>query len=519
MEIYSYKYFIDDYKLLESLKEMRFVLSPRLLDVLNKINHEISIELIKLHNDNSSLERKTYIDICEDKDDTVTFIQANKASDLLKISDEEQYKTVDKSLLANIDISEPVYKQNRSEIALGRLINSIFGIGHFPNKINHETGIRINTVEEFVNLYKANVNQEEKFALMDIVSGDKISYWYNNRHYYSDEDGSLGSSCMSTVSASFFDIYTENSNVSMVILYSDERKRKIKGRAILWKDLLIPEHRTYMDRVYTNNSSDETLFKEYAKKKGWLYKSHQGWGSDSNIVDPVSGNDTKLVLVGQLTNTDHSEYPYMDTMVYYNPNNGKISNKKNGMSYILQDTDGGRMTVDGYYYDDDDDDENMVHSNYENADIYESDAKWCEFGQDWVLTEHAIKVWNTGDKYAVPGNPDVVRSYIPGYVDKYWEKSRCIWSDYVNSWVFNGAKVYVWMNLERSETVIDYKKRSGVTFAQIGNECWHISLVNKVGDHWELIGEPSGTPRERSIGEAIVTNMKDWTKLHERKKI
>ncbi len=517
MGIYSYKYFIDDYKLLESLKEMKFVLSPRLIDVLHKIDSVISVELIKLHNDNSSLERKTFIDICDEDDSSVTFIQANKAADLLGITDEEQYKTIDKSLLTNIDTKEPVYKQQRGKISLGSLVNSIFGVNHFPNKVNPETGIKINVIEEFVNLYKANVNQEEKFALMDIVSGDKIAYWYNRNHYYDEEEGSLGGSCMSAVPISYFDIYTENDNVSMVILYSNERKRKIKARAILWKDLLLPEHRTYMDRVYTNNSSDEALFKEYAKSKGWLYKSHQGWGSDSNIVDPISGGDIKLILVAQLSKVDHSEYPYMDTMVYYNPDNGKISNRKNGMKYVLQDTDGGRMTVYSYYDDDDDDDDgNMVHSNYENADIYESDAKWCEFGQDWVLTEHAIKVWNTGDKYAVPGNPDVVRCYIPGFVDKYWEKSRCTWSDYVNSWVFNGAKVDVWMDLERNNSVIDYKKRSGVTFAQIGDEFWNIDLVKKVGDHWELIGEPSGTPRGKSVSEAIVTNIKNWTKLHKK---
>ena len=75
----------------------------------------------------------------------------------------------------------------------------------------------------------------------------------------------------------------------------------------------------------------KNYFKEYCKKQGWLYKHHQGYGADANIVDTVNNSNTRKTLVAQLEPVDHSYYPYMDTMVYYNPDNGKISNKQNGM--------------------------------------------------------------------------------------------------------------------------------------------------------------------------------------------
>ncbi len=486
----SYDQFLSE-RLLEGLREMKFVLSPRFIQALSRINHEISDKLMELHNDLDSSKKQTFVDICEDKDDSITFIQANKASELLGVEDEEKYSRYDKRLLNRLPLSNEVYKQFRTEVKLGRFINTVFGATTFPAAARAVTSGKPNDVESFVNLYKATFGQDEKFALMKVVKGNDIAYWYNREHYKSDEDGSLGGSCMSDVESEYFDIYCYNSNVAMLILFKNENKRKIKGRAIVWEGLIEPAGRTYMDRIYTNNSGDEQVFKEYAKKEGWLYKSHQGYGSDSYIVDPVDDRSTQMTLMAQLTSVDHDQYPYMDTMAYYNPNNGKISNRDARMTYVLTDTGGDHGTTDYY-------DENEVWSNYENEDIYESQAKWCEFGQDWVLTEHAIKVWNSGDKYAVPGNPQVVRSYIPDYVDKHFEKARCTWSDYCNTWIFNGSLVHVWMDVNREDSVIDYKKRSGVTYAEVEGENWNIDLCEKVGDTWKLQGEvksPVNKPR------------------------
>jgi hypothetical protein len=444
------------------------------------------------------------VDICVDKDDKLSFIQANKASELLNIETEEKYSKIDKTLLNDLDISNPIYKQFRTEVAVGRFINSVFGATRFPAAARAVTHGKPTDVESFVNMYKATYGQDEKFALMEVVTGDKIPYFYNRARYADDENGSLAGSCMSDVDEDYFDIYADNANVGMLVLYATNSKRKIKARAIVWKNLLEPEGRTYLDRVYTNDSSDEQLFKEYAKKQGWLHKSHQGYGADSNIVDTIIDSNTRLTLIAQLEATDHSYYPYMDTMVYYNPDNGKISNKEHGMKYSLMDTNGGYDNLDY------NEDQAEVWSNYHNRHLYESEAKWCEFGQDWVENEVAIRVWNTEPtKYAVPGNPDIVRSYIPNLIDKHFEKSRCTWSDYLNTWIFNGALINVWTNLEKTNSVVEYKKRSGITFAEVDGEFYKMDLVEKVGDTYRLKGEAAESVKRP------VNPPRGWTRMAE----
>lgn len=479
--ISNYKSFLDDHLILESLREMKFVLSRRLREQLAKINHVISDELLKLHNDLDSLEKQTFVDICEDKDDKLSFIQANKASDLLALDTEEKYDKLDKSLLDDLSLSSPVYKQFRTEVGVGRFVNLLFGASRFPAASRAGSIGKLTDVESFVNMYKATFGQEDKFKLLEVVSGDMIPHWYHYSRYH-NEEGSMGSSCMNNVDPDYFDIYADSSNVGMLVFYSSESKRRIRARAIVWKNLIEPADRTYMDRIYTNNSSDEQLFKEYAKKQGWLYKSHQGYGADSNIIDSVDDSNTRMTLIGQVEATDYNEYPYMDTMVYFNPDNGQISNKESHMKYVLQDTGGGHDTT--RYHD-----EEEVWSEYHNRDIYKSEAKWCDFGQDWVLDGQAIKVWNTDNKFAVPGNPDVVKSFIPNMIDKHFEKSRCTWSDFLNTWIFNGALINVWTDLGKTNSVVEYKKRSGITFAEVDGEFWKMDLVEKVGSEYKLKGE------------------------------
>ena len=469
MSLLSYNNFINEKFLFENLREMKFVLSKRMIDLLNSIDHPISHELLKLHSDLDFDAKQTFIDVHKKKDDVVTFIQANKAADLLKLQDKETYDKFDKSILLDLNITHDVYKKHRGETRIGRFINNIFGAAKFAAEL-----------ENFVRMFKAKHGQEEKFKLMEVVQGDDISYYYNCERYY-NRSGSLGSSCMADVSASYFLIYEYNSNVGMLVLYSDESKEAIKGRAIVWMNLVEPQGRTFMDRIYTNNSADEQLFIEYAIQHNWLYKSQQSIGENIQVIDPNDNSKRSMKILAQLNEGDDFDYyPYMDTMVYFNPETGKISNRKMGMTLFLQSTYGNAEDLYGY-------DDSTVFSNYHNEDIYESEAKWCEFGEDWVIESEAIKVFNSGGQYAVPGHPDIVHSYIPNIVNKHFEKSKCKWSDYLGTWIFYSSIRYVWMDKEKTESVIDYKKREDIKFAKIGDDYFHIDLVEKDGDEWKFI--------------------------------
>ncbi|MFW6243492.1 MAG: hypothetical protein ACOC2W_04965, partial [bacterium] len=252
MSLLNYSNFLNDKYLYENLREMKFVLSKKMIDLLNSIEHPISHELLKLHTDLKFDAKQTFIDIHDKKDDVVTFIQANKAAEILNLKDKEIYDKFDKSILLDLNINHDVYKKHRSETRVGRFINNIFGPSKFASEL-----------ENFVRMFKAKHGQEEKFELMEVLQGDDIPYYYYCDRYY-NRSGSLGSSCMADVDSNYFDIYANNNNVGVVVLYGDENKNTIKGRAIVWMNLVEPQGRTFMDRVYTNNSADEQLFIEYA---------------------------------------------------------------------------------------------------------------------------------------------------------------------------------------------------------------------------------------------------------------
>ena len=486
MSVFNYNKYINEQLILENLRDMRFILSKKFIRSLSRIDHEIADKLLELHNNIESNTRQTFIDIHKDKDDVVTLIQANKASEILGIEDQEAYDQMDKSIFDKIDGRHRVYKNNRVEMKLGRFINTIFGAGTFPNSSRTPEGEKPKDVESFVRIYRSLHNQSDKFKLFDIVKGNKIAEWYNYRKY-KNTNGTLGNSCMSESPDYYFNIYVQNPDqISMLILYSNNTKTKIEGRALIW-ELLVPENRTFMERAYTNDSSKEELFKEFAKKNGWLHKKQQSYGYDVHITDTVDNSSGRKKLQCQLSVTEFNSYPFIDTMQFYNNSTGILSNKKRGMNMELTSTGGDYNSMDDYY-----DESNYVHSNYHDDDYREDEVKWCEYGQDWVEEDIAIRVFNSGGRWAVPGNPDVVNTVIPSLdINKHFPKDRAVWSDLLNTWLFKDASRKVWTNRERTTWVRDYKKRQDETFVKIGRICWHIDLVqkNESTDQWELINE------------------------------
>ena len=116
-----------------------------------------------------------------------------------------------------------------------------------------------------------------------------------------------------------FKIYTENPDVcKMLILIEDD---KLIGRALVWKLSSIKiygkdpvQDSWFMDRQYTIKDSDVEKFRNYAKEKGWIYKS-----------------SNKTVLVGTsyltyqiLSHTANSVFIVMTTTTF-NDNDNLVS--------------------------------------------------------------------------------------------------------------------------------------------------------------------------------------------------
>lgn len=466
--------------LMESVKEMKFVLSKRLRNILANINSEIAEELLKSHRELNFKTRQTFIDIAEGMDDSVSFILANKAADVLDLEESQLDTSYNRILRDRTTDEDEVYKKYRGVMKLGRFINTVFP-NKFPAAQRVEGGQKSRDVENFVRLYKSLFDQDTKFLMFDIVKGNDISYWYKYTNYMNRE-GSLGGSCMSDVPSDYLDIYTSNENVSMVILYENLNKNKIRGRAILWS-LSLPNDRIFMDRIYTNDSSDEQLFMDYASSKGWLYKSMQSYGSDGRITDSVTNDVSSLTMKCQLKAQHLDEYPYLDTLIYYNPDNGIISNRSTGQKYILQCTNGEYDELDYEDYE-------TVYSNYHGDDIRRRDARWCQIGEDWVYSNEALRVYNTGldgEIYAVPGNPTIVRTVIRDIIDHYIPKEKAIWSDYLNTWLFYSSVREVYIDREKTNKVLDHKKREDKNFVKIGDEYFSKDLAEKKDGKWVLV--------------------------------
>jgi hypothetical protein len=238
---------------------------------------------------------------------------------------------------------EAIWTTARNPLRLGRMARAILTAGSVEFT-DHELS---QFVEQFTATYDFAADALRQF---DIVSGNDIHKWYDQNRYVAG-GGSLNHSCMSSASRSKLSIYCNNDNVSLVILYDDAGEvvdgkytsNKIKGRSILWKICDISgEFATFMDRIYTTFESDTELFKQFAEKEEFFFKTNQGYGGQS-ISNGVRTID-RPQIVCSLDESDLSSYPYMDTMCYVDIDNNKCSNHSDnleGRHRYCQDTGGG----------------------------------------------------------------------------------------------------------------------------------------------------------------------------------
>lgn len=246
---------------------------------------------------------------------------------------------------------------SRSTIRIGRMVAALLPL--IKKKFTDAQ------VEKFVNEYKGVMEVlNNAFSKFDIVSGDDIYNFYQASNY-SIKRGQLSNSCMAGAKPSWLYIYTANPDVvQMVILYDDSgsivdgkyKSEKIKGRALLWKT---DNGYSLMDRIYTISDSDIGLFEKFATRNGWWSKS----GYSESIVMMKKGEEKKQEVVIVSLKKWEKNYPYLDTLCYFNSKTGKLSSDSGAIKsdWSLGNTDGsyydGDMNdQDDDYYNDDDDD-------------------------------------------------------------------------------------------------------------------------------------------------------------------
>jgi hypothetical protein len=441
--------------------ELPIIYSSNFRNTLNNITHSISDYLLEKENIFKSLY--CYIDL-GNSCDTISFIQSNKVADLKE---------------SDVDWETKVWTSKRCNMKIGKFLQTILG-GIFRNNTQRSfTKLKADDIESFVNKYKIEFDFDSYLKNFEIVEGSKILYWYYEENYAESATTSttLGNSCMRYFKyQKFLEIYKDNPEKIKMLIYKNDNN-KLLGRALLWY-LDDPENKIFMDRIYCAEDKIIDLFKKYAINNKWYYKSYQTYGYEHALVDTSETPHklTNLLLSVNLKQDAYYRYlPYLDTLSVLNKlnnnlsNNGKLIDRNgyincigyNGYSIIDREALENNRDYNDETFDDDinEADVETVWSNYHEQNIPRNEAKFCEIGNDWVYSNSAVFIFNSGHKYSVPGNSDIEYSR---YSNKWFMKNKCVYSDFYQSFLFHESAITVYKNLDNSEYIIlhknDYEK-------------------------------------------------------------
>jgi len=197
---------------------------------------------------------------------------------------------------------------NRVSIKIGKGLRKALSVAQIklPDKV----------IEQLSNSLKAIYSFE---GIYEVVSGQKIKYWYNQEQYM-NSSGSLNSSCMKYEEcAKYLDILVDN--CELLIARHPVHQEKIIGRALLWHDVHFSQlgnTKTFMDRIY---GSEITInaFKEYAEQKGYVRKRYQDYDSPTQFVYSDEEFEDE-VTIDSTSPCDYDYLPYLDTFKYYSTN-------------------------------------------------------------------------------------------------------------------------------------------------------------------------------------------------------
>ena len=461
-----------------ALNESTLYVSPKILKRLQGIDSEISKDIISQLGQDIKPDA-TFLDESE-KEGELTFITMKNA--VKKLSDlygpkfiEDLEKPKHRSAFAAIDISrmlnnnEPEFwKQSRNPIKIGRLVRQIF-----PGKYSDVD------IEKFVNAFKGSEEKAtERFIL---VEGGEIEkyYWHEN---YKEMAGDLGRSCMAR-KKKLFNIYVQNPEVCrLLVLLEDD---KVIGRSLIWK---LDKNRGpnkieyFMDRQYTILQSDVVKFTNYAKEKGWAYKTYNNHHSYSNIT--FNGEEMNCDMVVKVKIEDYDTYPYMDTFKRFDPKTGNLFNdmerSHNEGQYILDDTDGDYTEI-----------EEGKWSEYYGELIPERDAVWSDAYQDWLYDSRSVYIEPRPGREHVGWFPeDDEYIYYSEWEDEYIHTDDCVYSDDKDEYILKRNAVLGVYEISTEgdsiETSWYHKDDNDLFILYSKDSTWYKVLCDK-NDDWKSV--------------------------------
>jgi hypothetical protein len=362
-------------------------ISDNFKSVLYNINNELSLDLknCEFNDIDISKLKYNYIDVEEEEEDKVSFIPTNKLSDITN-NPEKKYKVINNErYLTHSDTNDNMFEKlgydktkysspisyscgdegvilNKSKSSVSENVYALFKFDNgdlvvlnkasvveinefkfYKNKIRNKIKIgkvirnilmasgktvKDKALEDFVNEYKAIINiRKDIMKRFDIVKGDDIKKFYNYKSYYGHNDdydgGVLNQSCMKDVNPNYFNIYSENDNVSMLILYDKNGhmvdgkyiSEKIIGRALLWNAVDDNgEQVLFMDRIYVNKDSHFILFEKWAENNNYHRKVYQNYKTKEDLY--FKGKVSSKNISVKLKRNHYNFFPFLDTLAY-----------------------------------------------------------------------------------------------------------------------------------------------------------------------------------------------------------
>jgi len=259
-----------------------------------KIHPELELFLISTYQYNSISRMLLRLKSDPDAVKSINFLSPSPESDTIYFSNDNKFLDVDVK-----DFSWS--SQQKDTIKIGRAVRKIFS--------DKDISCTDRELDEFVNLYKAHFIDKSKIHY-DIVTGEKIRYWYLDTNYnklavYS----SLGKSCMAYLGTQpFLDLYVENPEVcSMAIMVDTENK--LLARALIWKDI---DGVYQIDRIYNTEHWNNASLSEWIEN--WMHQQNKSF---------THLDRTRNITV-KLTKWKFKHYPYLDSMRYLNYNKGLL---------------------------------------------------------------------------------------------------------------------------------------------------------------------------------------------------
>lgn len=263
------------HKVLESLVQ----LDDQVIEMLHKIEHPISNDILSMIDDNKFIDTESDL-----KDITVIHLSQKP--------DEINYK-----------------RRNRELNSSDRM-----KVGKFLKKISNKYDPT--DIEKFVTIYKSIYLEKE--AEPKIVSGEDLRKVFLIKNVAA-EVGDYATNCMRFESTQkFLDILVDNSErVSAVILVNEDQK--ILSRALLWQT---DDGSVVMDRVYAVDPGWKRVLHNWANKSGYYYRAKDDTKPFNSDIVIHRGKEIIKQFSITLKSFKYESYPYLDTFFYLDTEGG-----------------------------------------------------------------------------------------------------------------------------------------------------------------------------------------------------